>query len=42
VRRVGFESVGIEELAGDSALDPGTATIWLATDEAPVKRIDLR
>jgi hypothetical protein len=36
------ESVDLDELAVDAALDPTTGTIWLATYEGPVVRIDLR
>jgi hypothetical protein len=36
------ESVDLDELAVDAALDPTAGTIWLATYEGPVVRIDLR
>jgi streptogramin lyase len=36
------EALGIDELAVDAALDPGTGTIWLANYGAPVMRVDLR
>ncbi len=36
------QSVPIDHLAVDAALDPQTGTIWLANYEGPVTRIDLR
>ena len=36
------ESVGIDGLPVDAALDPGAEVIWLATYQGPVIRIDLR
>jgi hypothetical protein len=36
------ESVGIDGLPVDAALDPGAEVIWLGHYQGPVIRIDLR